>query len=164
MSLSENKKNELIVRVVGIDNWDRPVYVDKKGNFYKDVNLGTGKMDLCTSSNNEFYGEPEFSLKEKKIRVVKEFNERDINKYILEECAKFNLTEKITNREIEQFYKKIPAVLDKKDLSLKDIKIYLYNYIVDKMIRDKKITQQEGKKFMKQIEKKIKNKTQERGR
>ena len=64
----------LKVKFVGIDNWDRPVYKDEKGTIYKDTNLGVGEMDLHTSSNNNFYGEPDMPIKENtKIEIVENF-------------------------------------------------------------------------------------------
>ena len=45
------------------------------GTIYKDTNLGVGEMDLHTSSNNNFYGEPDMSIKENtKIEIVESFN------------------------------------------------------------------------------------------
>lgn len=69
---------ELEVKLVGIDNWDRPVYKDKNGNLYKDVNLGCGILDLCTVSSNDFYGEPDMPIKDDiKIKIVKSFNNKE---------------------------------------------------------------------------------------
>ena len=71
----EEKQEVLKVKIIGIDNWDRPVYQDEKGKLYKDVNLGTGCLALCTASNNQFYGEPDTPLEDNiKIEVVKNFN------------------------------------------------------------------------------------------
>lgn len=93
----------------------------------------------------------------------KEFENRDVNKYILEECAKFNLTENITNKEVNMYYEQLTSINDD-NISVKDKKIYLYDYLVNDMIKDGEITQQEGKDFMKQIEKQEKNKSKERSR
>lgn len=69
------EENILKVKFVGIDNWDRPFYKDKKGKIYKDTNLGIGKIALCTSSNNSFYGEPDIPIKENmKIEIVENFS------------------------------------------------------------------------------------------
>ena len=69
------KKETLKVKYIGIDNWDRPVFKDKSGNVYKDVNLGKGILALCTSSNNDFYGEPESPINNDiKVIIVKSFN------------------------------------------------------------------------------------------
>ena len=71
----EEKQEVLKVKIIGIDNWDRPVYQDEKGKLYKDVNLGTGCLALCTASNNQFYGEPDIPIEDNiKIEVVKNFN------------------------------------------------------------------------------------------
>lgn len=68
-------ENILKVKPVGIDNWDRPVYKDENGKIYKDTNLGSGELALCTSSNNNFYGEPDMPVKENiKIEIVENFN------------------------------------------------------------------------------------------
>lgn len=70
----EVEKQELVVKMIGIDNWDRPVYKDEKGNLYKDINLGKFKPSLCSVSSNEFYGEPEGkTMKNIEIKVVKDF-------------------------------------------------------------------------------------------
>lgn len=67
---------ELNIVFVGIDNWDRPVYKDKRGNYYKDVNLGMGELDLCTSSNNRFDGEPDSYVDSNiRINVVEKFKQ-----------------------------------------------------------------------------------------
>ena len=69
------KKEELKVKFVGIDSWDRPVYKDKEGNLYKDVNLGRGELDLHTAVNNDFYGEPDSPISDDiKVSVIKSFN------------------------------------------------------------------------------------------
>ena len=69
------KLNEILkVKFVGVDNWDRPVYKDEKGTIYKDTNLGVGEIDLHTSSNNSFYGEPDMPIKENtQIEIVGSF-------------------------------------------------------------------------------------------
>lgn len=90
-------------------------------------------------------------------------DKKNVNKYILEECAKFNLTEKTTNQEIEKYYK-ILTSLDDNDLSIKEKRIYLYNYLVNDMIKNNEVTEQEGKKFIEKIEKQIKGKSKERER
>lgn len=65
---------ELNVKLIGIDDWSRPVYKDEKGRLYKDVNLGRGLIRLCTSYNNDFYGEPDININEDiKINIVKSF-------------------------------------------------------------------------------------------
>ena len=95
------------------------------------------------------------------IRKPNSDENRDTYKYILEECAKFNLKPNMTNKEVREYYKEL-TLLDNDKLSIKDKKIYLYNNIVKDMIKDGEITQQEGKDFMSKLEKKIKNKTKER--
>lgn len=53
------------LRYVGIDNWDRPVYKDEDGKLYKDIALDKigYPIHLCTSVNNDFYGEPDCNVK-----------------------------------------------------------------------------------------------------
>ena len=61
----------LNIKFIGIDNWDRPVYKDKDGIIYKDINLGNGVLALTTSVNNDFYGEPDCSIDNNvKINIV----------------------------------------------------------------------------------------------
>lgn len=69
------KEKILKVKYIGIhDKWSMPVYKDEKGTIYKDTNLGKGKIALCTSSNNDFYGEPDIPVREDvKIEIVKNF-------------------------------------------------------------------------------------------
>lgn len=93
----------------------------------------------------------------------KENNKTNINNYIIKKCAEFNLTEKTSNQKINQYYKELTS-LDNKKLSIKDKKIYLYDYLVNDMIRNKEIKKQDGKAFMEQIEKQIKSKSKERSR
>lgn len=75
--------NQKVLRVksIGVDEkWSMPVYKDEKGTIYKDTNLGKGKIKLCTSVNNEFYGEPFIPIKEDvKIDIVEKFD-KDIRK------------------------------------------------------------------------------------
>lgn len=73
-SLVKNS-SELNIKFVGIDDWNRLVYKDKKGNLYKDVNLGEKDrgIKLCTVLNNDFYGEPNIPIKNVKINIVKSF-------------------------------------------------------------------------------------------
>lgn len=52
------------LKFIGIDGWDRPVYQDKEGNLWKDVNLGNGTPSLFATCNNEFEGEPDYPLTE----------------------------------------------------------------------------------------------------
>lgn len=75
-----NNPKELNVKFVGIDDWSRPVYKDKKGHLYKDVNCGKGTLSLCTVYLNEFYGEPFIPIKEEiKVNIVKKFDKNERN-------------------------------------------------------------------------------------
>ena len=54
---------EVKLTYTGMDNWDRPVYEDEKGRLWKDVDPRRDMQpDLCTSMNNEFYGEPDTNM------------------------------------------------------------------------------------------------------
>lgn len=82
VKVNKQKTNEKILRVkfIGIDNWDRPVYKDEKGNIFKDTNLGHGTLALCTSVNNDFYGEPEAPINENiKVSIVSKFPNKSKN-------------------------------------------------------------------------------------
>ncbi len=54
----------------------------EKEQYTKDTsNLGAGEIDLHTSSNNSFYGEPDISIKENtKIEIVEKFNRNEKRK------------------------------------------------------------------------------------
>lgn len=67
------------IKFIGIDNWDRPVYKTEKGTILKDTNLGHGTLALCTSVNNDFYGEPDAPIYEDiKFKIVEKFDEKPI--------------------------------------------------------------------------------------
>jgi hypothetical protein len=46
----------------GLDNWDRPVYIDQAQQFWKDVNLGKGIPYMHSAANNAFQGEPDMPI------------------------------------------------------------------------------------------------------
>ncbi len=72
--IEELLEKVLTIKQIGVDNWDRPIYKDEKGTVYKDVNLGTGEISLCTSVNNDFYGEPYVPIRpEVKLNIVDDF-------------------------------------------------------------------------------------------
>ncbi len=48
----------LSLKLIGIDSWNRPVYEDQNGKMFKDTNLGRGKIALCTVYGG-FEGEPD---------------------------------------------------------------------------------------------------------
>jgi hypothetical protein len=50
------------LKFIGVDDWDRPVYQDESGKFWKDVNLGSGTPHLHSSADNEFDGEPDMPI------------------------------------------------------------------------------------------------------
>lgn len=49
---------KLILKFIGVDSWNRPVYKDRNGKLFKDTNLGRGKIALCTVYGG-FEGEPD---------------------------------------------------------------------------------------------------------
>lgn len=54
---------KLILTLIGTDSWDRPVYKDQYGNRWKDVSLGSPKMEtLHSCCGNEFEGEPDMPM------------------------------------------------------------------------------------------------------
>lgn len=54
----------LHLKFIGMDSWDRPVYKDDLETLWKDVDPRAGmQLDLCTSANNEFDGEPDTGMK-----------------------------------------------------------------------------------------------------
>lgn len=101
-------------------------------------------------------------LNQEYLKILK-IEERYINEYIFKECAKFGLTAKTTNKQIIQFYKQI-TLLDNEKVPIKDKKIYLYNYLVNDMVKDKEITQEQGEAFINKIKQQIKSKSKERSR
>ena len=99
-------------------------------------------------------------LNQEYLKILK-IEEKEVNKYILKQCAKFDLRKKTSNKKISEYYKQLTS-LDNDILSIKDKRIYLYNYIVNDMIKDEEITQQQGEAFMNKIKQKIRSKLKER--
>lgn len=78
LDYSNKKQQELKVKFIGIDNWDRPVYCDENKKLYKEINLGYGSFELTTVCDNDFYGEPDAPIKDNiKVTIIKEFNKKD---------------------------------------------------------------------------------------
>ena len=51
------------LKFAGIDRWDRPVYKDESGMFFKDINLGDGVPDIHSSCpSDDFDGEPDMPI------------------------------------------------------------------------------------------------------
>ena len=55
------KKKDLTL--IGVDDWDRPVYRDTNGLLWKDVTLGSVTPELYSACNNDFDGEPNMPIK-----------------------------------------------------------------------------------------------------
>lgn len=72
------KQNQLDIKLIGYDDWERPVYRDKNGNLYKDINLSKDSMLLYTTYNNTFYGEPFGRVADNyEFNIVKSFNNKE---------------------------------------------------------------------------------------
>ena len=57
------KTEVLHLKYLGMDSWDRPVYMDDEGMIWKDVeSRADRKANLCTSVGNEFDGEPDTDM------------------------------------------------------------------------------------------------------
>ena len=59
------------LKLIGVDDWDRPVYQDESGQLWKDTNLGSGEVSLSSSCNNEFDGEPDMPIRGE-FEIIKE--------------------------------------------------------------------------------------------
>ena len=58
------------LKFVGLDSWSRPVYEDKNGRFWKDINLGEGTPSIYKSYPcDEFDGEPDYPIKGEYILI-----------------------------------------------------------------------------------------------
>lgn len=54
---------ELRLKYIGRDSWKRPVYEDRDGKLWKDVDPRVGRVPrLCSVLNNDFDGEPDTPL------------------------------------------------------------------------------------------------------
>ena len=60
---SNEKKDILTMKPIGIDSWSRPVYEDQYGHLWKDITLGSHMHDLYSALNNAFDGEPDFPIR-----------------------------------------------------------------------------------------------------
>ncbi|MCI9163765.1 MAG: hypothetical protein HFG59_11025 [Lachnospiraceae bacterium] len=54
---------KMILTYLGRDDWSRPVYKDSNGRLYVDAAPCAGRLDICTKSGNDFYGEPDMPVK-----------------------------------------------------------------------------------------------------
>ena len=52
---------KLILKHMGRDSFDRPVY-ECDGKLYVDTDPRCAYPDICTKSNNDFFGEPSFPI------------------------------------------------------------------------------------------------------
>lgn len=54
---------KLALEFIGLDSWDRPVYIDENEKLWKDVDPRKDRTpDLCTVQGNTFGGEPSMNL------------------------------------------------------------------------------------------------------
>lgn len=51
------------LQFIGYDDWSRPTFESEDGKLFVDLNLGEGKVDLCTVVGNVFNGEPNRSIR-----------------------------------------------------------------------------------------------------
>ncbi len=55
--------SNLTLTFKGYDDWDRPVY-ESEGRLFVDADPRSDHgPDLCTKSNNDFYGEPDMPIR-----------------------------------------------------------------------------------------------------
>lgn len=54
----------LKLKHIGIDSWDRPVYIDQYNNLWKDISLSKNPdmSTLHTVSDNTLDGEPDYPM------------------------------------------------------------------------------------------------------
>lgn len=53
----------MVLKYLGNDSWDRPVYIDYDGRLWKDTNPRENWTPaLCTAVGNEFDGEPDMPM------------------------------------------------------------------------------------------------------
>lgn len=53
---------KLVLKFIGEDSWNRPVFEDKYGKLFKDTNCGGGNLALCTTYGG-FEGEPDTPIR-----------------------------------------------------------------------------------------------------
>ena len=55
--------DNLNLKLIGRDSWDRPVYQDDSGKLWKDTDpLSWKEPNLCSSLANAFDGEPDVAM------------------------------------------------------------------------------------------------------
>ena len=68
--MNKNSKAKRYLEFVGVDSWDRPVYEDKNGGFWKDTNLGKGTPYLHRSCpSDDFDGEPDYPINDEYVLI-----------------------------------------------------------------------------------------------
>ena len=75
--MEEKKQTVLMLKFIGIDDFDCPTYEDQYGRFWKDLNLGKSeKPDLYSTTRNDLDGEPvshiqqEYTFESEPFRTV----------------------------------------------------------------------------------------------
>ena len=61
------------IKFVGLDRFDREVFITEKGSYVVDVNMNRSNMYLHAKANNEFEGEPDYPLKTDRFEIVDSF-------------------------------------------------------------------------------------------
>lgn len=144
-------------------NVDKVVnYVSKgfKGKLYLNSNI----WNICYETlvkilelyNLKFFGSDKATEYEEVV---------NINEYIKRKCKKFNLTPNVTDEQIKDYYYTLTGLTDEETdvKTVKSKKEYLYNYILNDMIKNFEITQEQAKNFYSNfVEDKHKEKDQER--
>lgn len=51
---------KIVLNYIGEDSWNRPVFEDENKKIFKDTNLGSGQLALCTA--HSFDGEPDIPI------------------------------------------------------------------------------------------------------
>lgn len=56
------QEREFVLRFVGKDSHDRPVYKDQDGTLWKNTDFLQPEARFCTAYNNKFEGEPDMPM------------------------------------------------------------------------------------------------------
>lgn len=90
--------------------------------------------------------------------------QKECFKYIEKECRKFDLTSNTSDEKIEEYYVVLTGLDEKHGMNIKDKRRYLYDYLINDMIRNEEITLEQGKQYLKYLERKEKNENKEQER
>lgn len=87
---------------VGIDDWDRPVYKDDDGVFWKDINLGNGEPYFHNSSDGTVDGEPDMPMHDD-YEICRD-EKKQLNRYRVYGHTSVTVTIEVTAENEEQAY------------------------------------------------------------